>query len=72
MDQYQAIVIDLDQLAALMARALPDLECPECCGPIHDFIERGAAVYQEEWEWACFVQVLLSVCSKKNTRNASG
>jgi hypothetical protein len=58
MDKHEMVVIDLDRLAALMAQALADLECPDCCGPVYQFIEVGVTVYQEEWEWACFVHTL--------------
>jgi hypothetical protein len=59
MDKYGVVVVDLEQLAALMAKALEDLECPDCCGPIHEFIEIGVRVYQEEHEWACFAHAVL-------------
>lgn len=49
---------DLEQLAYLMALALKELDCPDCCGPTHAFIEIGAQRYREEWEWACLVQVV--------------
>jgi hypothetical protein len=59
MDHHDAIVRDLETLARMMAEALPDLDCPECCGPVHEFIEVGARFYQEEWEWACLATVLV-------------
>jgi len=58
LDQQQAIERELDQLAYRMAQALADLDCPDCCGAVHTFIEHGCEVYREEWEWACFVQVV--------------
>lgn len=54
MNQTQVVVIDLDELCAAMARALPDLECPECCGPIYECIENGSKIYLEELYWAYF------------------
>jgi hypothetical protein len=58
LDQQRAIERELDQLAYRMAQALADLDCPDCCGAVHTFIEHGCEVYREEWEWACFVQVV--------------
>ena len=58
LNEQQAIEQELHQLAHRMAQALADLECPDCCGPLHTFIEHGCEVYREEWEWACFVQVV--------------
>jgi hypothetical protein len=49
---------ELHQLAYRMAQALAGLECPDCCGAVHAFIEHGSEVYREEWEWACLVQVV--------------
>ncbi|MDB5729603.1 MAG: hypothetical protein JWQ00_2808 [Noviherbaspirillum sp.] len=66
MEHRDTVVIDLEALAELMARAIPDLECPECCGPVHEFIEVGARFYQEEWEWACLATVL--VHSRRNRK----
>jgi len=53
-----AIDDELRQLAYRMARALADLQCPDCCGPVHTFVEKGCEVYREEWEWACLVQII--------------
>lgn len=58
MDKESLTDKDLEQLAYLMALALKDLDCPDCCGPTHTFIEVGAQRYREEWEWACLVQVV--------------
>lgn len=57
-DEQQAIERELHQLAYRMAQALADLDCPDCCGAVHAFIEHGCDLYREEWEWACFVQVV--------------
>ena len=54
----------LEQMAEMMAAALAQLECPDCCGPVYQFIEVGATVHQEEMEWACVVQVVQSFRSR--------
>lgn len=51
---------DLEQMAAMMAAALAQLDCPDCPGATHEFIEIGAAIHQEEFEWACVVHVVRS------------
>lgn len=48
----------LQQMAAIMASALADLDCPQCCGPVHQFIEIGASIHQEELEWAAVVHTV--------------
>lgn len=58
LDNKQATEEQLQQLALRMAQALAELDCPDCCGAVHTFIEHGCEVYREEWEWACFVQVV--------------
>ena len=58
LDNAQAVEQELQQLAYRMAQALAELDCPDCCGTVHTFIEHGCEVYREEWEWACFVQVV--------------
>jgi hypothetical protein len=70
MNEHEIVRIDIDRLAALMAQSIPDLQCPDCCGPVHDFIESGAKFYQEEWEWSCFVMVISQVQAvKKNQKD---
>lgn len=64
LNEQQAIEQELHQLALRMAQALADLECPDCCGELHTFIEHGCEVYREEWEWACFVQVVRHRCRR--------
>ena len=54
----EALEQEVRQLAYRMAQALAELDCPDCCGPVHAFIEHGCDVDREEWEWACFVQVV--------------
>lgn len=54
----EALEQELRQLAYQMAQALADLDCPDCCSPLHAFIEHGCEVYREEWEWACLVQIV--------------
>jgi hypothetical protein len=56
--EQQAMEEELHQLAYRMAQALAELDCPDCCGAVHAFIEHGCDLYREEWEWACFVQVV--------------
>lgn len=58
----------LEQMAALMAQAIPDLECPECCecGWTFHYIERSAQLYQEEYEWAVLFQALLMRRTKRS------
>jgi hypothetical protein len=70
MEKQKFIVIDLadvEQLASLMAQALPELDCPDCCGPTYEFIEFGAGVYQEEWEWACFSTAVIHTRTKRRS-----
>jgi hypothetical protein len=70
MSKYEIVRIDTDRLASLMAQSLPDLQCPDCCGPVHEFIESGAKIYREEWEWSCFVMVVTKVHAvKKNQKD---
>ena len=61
MDKQEITLEDLEQLAAAMARALPDLDCPECCerGWKYEYMEKSAALYQEEWEWHCLARALV-------------
>ncbi|MGI4849379.1 MAG: hypothetical protein ACRYGK_14750 [Janthinobacterium lividum] len=59
MNKYSVVAIDLHQLAAMMAEAMQTIDCPDCCGPVHDFIEHGGAVYREEFEWACFADTVV-------------
>lgn len=69
MDKKDVVLIDLERLAALMAAELPNLDCPECCGPVYQFIEVGARVHQEEWEWALVARALLSAhLQRKSSR----
>ena len=58
LDEEQAIEQELHRLAYRMAQALDQLDCPDCCNELHVFIEHGCEVYREEWEWACFVQLV--------------
>jgi hypothetical protein len=56
--QANALEPDLDRLAGQMAAALAQLDCPQCCGPVYEFIEIGAVIHDEELEWACVVHVM--------------
>jgi hypothetical protein len=51
----------LERLAASMAQAIPDLECPErCdCGWVYRYVELSAKFYREEWEWACLAYAIV-------------
>ena len=69
MSKEQALEQQLRQLAYQMAQALADLDCPDCCGPVHAFIEHGCEVYREEWEWACLVQVVRHKCIQGGGRS---
>ncbi len=48
----------IEQMASMMAAALAEIDCPDCCGPVYGFIEIGATVHQEEAEWACVLHVI--------------
>lgn len=66
--KQKALEQELQQLAYQMAQALAFLDCPNCCGPLHAFIEHGCEVYREEWEWACLVQVVHHKRTKSSSR----
>lgn len=68
MDKKELTITELEHLAMLMAQALPDLECPECCGPVHEFVEAGAKIYQEEWEWAYFCKAIIHTRVARKTK----
>jgi hypothetical protein len=61
MEQQQLSQEELERLAAAMAQAIPDLECPDCCDcdGTYWYVERSAELYQEEWEWACLATTLV-------------
>jgi methionyl-tRNA synthetase len=58
LEEQRALEQELHRLAYQMAQALAELDCPDCCGEVHAFIEHGCEVYREEREWACFVQLV--------------
>ena len=60
-------VEELERLAYAMARAIPDLDCPECCdcGWTYQYMEVSAQWYREEWEWACLANTLIYYRNKK-------
>jgi hypothetical protein len=60
---------ELEQLAARMAAAIPDLDCPECCECTwkYHYIEGSAQMYQEEWEWAILVGTIHHYHRKKKS-----
>ncbi|SNS91328.1 hypothetical protein SAMN06265795_10949 [Noviherbaspirillum humi] len=74
MDKQEITLEELHQLAAYMAQAIPDLDCPECCecGWVYHYIERSAELYREEWEWACLAQALVRYRRTRQFRGAAG
>lgn len=60
-DRQEAGMEDLERMAARMAQAIPELECPEQCelGSAYYYVERCTVLYQDEYEWACLVRALL-------------
>jgi hypothetical protein len=65
MDKCEVTLADLEHLAAAMAQALANLQCPEHYGPAYGFIEVGAKVYQEEWEWAFLAVAIMNARSAR-------
>ncbi|MGV3742901.1 MAG: hypothetical protein ACO1NO_11390 [Burkholderiaceae bacterium] len=61
MNGQEITVEDLERMALMMAQAIPELDCPECCdcGIVYQYLERSAELYREEWEWACLANVLI-------------
>lgn len=61
MDHQEITDEDLERLAAAMAMAIPDLDCPECCeqGWKYRYVEMSAALYRDEWEWHCLFNAIL-------------
>jgi len=61
---------DLEQFAAALAKALPDLDCPECCdqGWRYQYMERSAALFQDEWEWHCLAHVIVRYRHTRQSR----
>jgi len=61
MEKHEITMEDLEKMAASMAQALPDLECPERCivDCRHKYVELSAALYRDEWEWSYFAAVLV-------------
>jgi hypothetical protein len=72
MNKPDITIVDLERLAALMAQEIPTLECPECCGPIHEFVEIGARFHQEEMEWAILAAVLMHASRKRKAAGGAG
>lgn len=60
-DRHEVSMEDLERMAYRMAQAIPELECPDQCECtwVYHYIERSADLYREEYEWACFAQVLV-------------
>lgn len=61
MEKDELSVEDLERLAAAMAAAIPNLECPECCdcGWVYQYVEKSAGFFREEWEWAYFANAIV-------------
>lgn len=72
MDKQEVTIADLERLAAAMAQAIPNLECPECCdcGWTYQYVERSAQLYTEEWEWACLARAIVQYRLTRNAKNA--
>jgi hypothetical protein len=73
MDKQEITLEQLEQLAAALAAAIPDVECPEqCeCGCVYQYMEVSAAFYREEWEWACLAHALVRYRAVSASRNKS-
>ena len=61
MDKQEITLEDLERFAAVMASAIPDLDCPECCeqGWKYVYMEKSAALFHDEWEWHCLALAIL-------------
>ena len=61
MNGQEMAIEDLERMASVMAQAIAELDCPECCdcGIVYQYLERSAELYREEWEWACLANVLI-------------
>lgn len=75
MDGQQITIEDLERMAYVMAQAIPELDCPECCdcGVVYQYVERSAQMYREEWEWACLANLLIHYRNsprRQTSRNA--
>ena len=71
MEKHEITLEDLEKMTTAMAHAIPDLDCPECCTfeLRHHYVELSAALYQDEWEWACFATALVQY---KEWKKANG
>jgi hypothetical protein len=71
MEKHEITIEDLERMAAAMAHAIPDLECPECCAIEwrHHYVELSAALYRDEWEWSCFASALLQYRAQRKANN---
>lgn len=67
MEKHEITLQDLERMAAEMAAAIPELECPECCeqGWKYQYVELSARLYQDEWEWARLAAILLQRRSRQ-------
>ena len=67
MDKQEISLEELERFAAEMARAVPDLDCPECCeqGWKYRYVEMSATLFREEWEWHCLARVIEGYRTRK-------
>ena len=67
MEKKEITLEDLERYAERMARAIPELSCPEQCeqGWKFQYVEMSAELYREEWEWHCFATTLQLYRNKK-------
>lgn len=61
MDKQEITDEDLERFAAELARAIPDLDCPECCeqGWKYQYMEMSAEIYRDHLEWHCLMNAII-------------
>ena len=66
MENQEITLEDLERFAAVLAQAIPDLDCPECCdvGWKYQYMEKSAALFREEWEWRCLAVAVQIYCDR--------
>ena len=67
MDKQEMPLEQLEQLAALMAQSMQTIDCPDCCdcGPVYQYMELSARLYQDEWEWSMLAHTLVYTCQSR-------
>ncbi|HZW13141.1 MAG TPA: hypothetical protein VFF81_08125 [Noviherbaspirillum sp.] len=62
---------ELERMVAMMAKAIPDLDCPEQCECtwVYHYMERSAQLYREELEWACLAEALIKYRQSRGKGN---